>query len=222
MARIFDEKFEATGYDESGWTESVGSGCTIDEDAATSTVSSPSGWGSKCLKLIGAAAKTNYAYNQIGNSAVRYTRIEAIFTDLSNLTSSGACSYIGFATNNALSVFCWILRAVHDGTNIKAQILVYYDGSAVATSSGPTLEEDTRYRFEVKWDGGRFDWKVNGISYTGGDLQSGYAQMGAIVLGGAYTTDVVAATTYLDLVAIDGADWVGAEPSSFVPRITRF
>ena len=62
MSRVLDEKFEGAGYQES-WSETVGTGCTLDEDAATSDTGSPSGSNSQCLKVIGNGSNAVYAEN---------------------------------------------------------------------------------------------------------------------------------------------------------------
>ena len=129
MTRIFDEKFEGAGYEES-WTEAVGAGCTIDQDAATSDVSSPAGWDSQCLKIITASGVANYTYSQIGDGAIRYTRIEAIFTSLSDLTLDAHYFILGGGVNNALATGCFYVSVYRSGGVNYLVFDPYYDGAS--------------------------------------------------------------------------------------------
>ena len=215
MASIFDEKFEDStgdGYDETGWTEVVGTGCTIDSDADVADVSSPANWGSECLKIIHKATKANFAYNVIGDVSIAYTRIEVVLTDLSNVATNGDCFYICGATDGAEDV-CWYIRVEADASD-DARFFLYmlWDGVHTGTFIGDDIIiEDTLYRIEIKWDGtnDRIGWKINGVLQDEEDLVAGHKDQGNLLTGWFLTTNVVDGEFYADLVAIDNADWVG-------------
>jgi len=218
MSRIFDEKFEDStgdGYDETGWTEVVGTGATIDSDADVADVSSPANWGSECLKIIHKATKATYVYNQIGDADIRYTRIEVVFTDLSSLVSTDNRFFIAAAANNALNALCWYLFIRKSVSIIRFTIGALLDGSTHTWSrSDDVIVEDTLYRIEIEWDSSannNMEWRINGVMQDQANLTAGHDDMGAVLLGYNSTTDVVDGEFYADLVAIDNADWVGAE-----------
>lgn len=218
MSRIFDEKFEGAGYEESGWTESVGSGCTINEDANSSGAGSPANWGSQSLQIVQKAGEANYVYNQIGDGDTRYTRIEVVITDLSGITADSERFYIAAAINNALNELCWYIRAEAQGSDIRFHIIYSLDGSSSSDAwSDDVITEDTLYRIEVEWDSSannNFEWRINGVMQDQANLVAGNVDMGAISVGYVNTISTVDGEFYVDLVAIDNADWVGAEPGA--------
>jgi len=210
MSRFFDEKFEGTGYEEI-WSESLGAGCTINEDAASSDVSSPTGWGTQCLKIITANATGNMVYVAGSDVAVTYTRIEAIFTDLSNLTSDDQYFIIAFGSNGILSNYTWRLL-IYRASGVNYILFdPFYDGSGHPDVAA-VAAEDTRYRFEVRWDTANnlYECKINGTSVRNGSLTTGSVQLGALVIGD-NGTGGRGWTGYFDLIAIDDAAWVGSE-----------
>ena len=221
MARIFDEKLEGAGYEEAGWTEQVGIGCTVDEDADPADAGSPSGWESQCLKIIKAANVVTYTFNQIGDAGIRYTRIEVVFTDISNL-GIDEWALTAFATDNAGSNYCWELYVYNNAGTKRLYLQSWHNGIGHGFE-GPAVSEDTRYRIELKWDSTNnlWEWKIDDISQDSGSLTAGHVEMGIIVLGTSQQYgNEPAWEVYYDLIAIDDAGWVGAEPGITVPPTT--
>ena len=215
MARIFDEKFEGAGYEES-WTESVAAGCTIDEDADTADVSNPANWESQCCKIINAGSNAAFAYSQIGDGAIRYTRIEVIFTDLASINDHGDKCHFAGSTSNGLDAWAWALAAANQSGTKKIRFEAYEDGTVSVCYSNNVIAEDTLYRIEVKWDSiaNTWEWKINGVSQDSGSLTAGHTEMGAILLGCTLSTHFPM-THYCDLIAIDDTNWVGVESMIF-------
>jgi hypothetical protein len=221
MARILDEKLEGTGY-QNTWTESVGAGCTINEDAASSDVGSPTDWGSQCLKLITAVGVPNYTYSLLGDGAIRYTRVEIVIT--ARTLDDGTGRLIAVGMNNAGSTYCWRLFIARSGASYLFAVIAFLDGTTQSLYWGSAYSLNTKYRLEIRWDktNNVFDWKVDGTSQGSQSLVAGSVQMGLICAGGDDNPGNNSATFYEDLIAVDNADWVGAEVSAGQPLVKRF
>ena len=231
MSRIFDEKFEGTGYEETGWTEVVGAGSTIDEDQVTSVVSSPSGWGNQCLK-IASTGNDAYTYNNVGAEAITYWRFEFIITAES--VANDGYLIIAYSYQSSFGGTPWYLFLNKDSEgNRKFLVDSQHDGAAHYYFGFPTLALNTKYRFEIMWDAtnDHWGWRIDGVNQpndqdstspvtTNGNLTSTHQSDSGVLILGSFAG--VAFTTYYDLVACDSADWVGAEASTFVPRVTMF
>ena len=221
MARIFDEKLEGAGYEEAGANEAVGAGCTIDEDADSADVSSPSGWDSQCLKFISLAGISNKVdWYEFGPEAIIYYRIEFVITaeSLANTQKNEV-----LALYDSGWAYAFEIRLYQDGSgNLKFRMGSYHDGNIHYYYSFPNLSLNTRYRVEIKWDATNnlWAWKIDGVNQpndqdasdpvtTEGNLTGTHAiNCDQITIGGYATVNM---TIYCDLIAIDDADWVGAE-----------
>lgn len=217
-ASIFDEKFEGAGYEETGWNEVVGAG-TVDEDAASSDVSSPSGWGSQCLKVIAPSGGTSMAYNDFGDNAIAYYRVEVVVT-----SAESANNFMIFHCYNTNGgAFAAVFWGAYDGADLTFALNSYHDGNSNAYNAFGTYSLSTRYRIEIKWDAtnDKWSWKIDGVVQpndqdasspvtTEGNLTDTHqTTVDAIYAGDAWGN--INTTTYYDLIAIDNADWVGAE-----------
>jgi hypothetical protein len=162
MARVLNEKFEAAGYDEAGWTESVGAGSTVDEDIASSDAGSPSQWGSQCLKIIRAASTDAYTYKDV-SFVDTWTRIEVVVAaeGLGNSTQLQiAWAYDATDVKNL-----YILKLAQSAGGVLWFLLnTYLDGSTITGyyATGISVSLNQRYRIEVKWDvtNNAFEWKM--------------------------------------------------------------
>jgi hypothetical protein len=221
MARIFDEKFEGSGYEEgAAWAESVGAGCTINEDAATSDVSSPTDWGSQCLKIIQANTTGNYvAVWGSDASTPIYVRYEFVLTaeSLGNTQVSilfGALDSTGANT-------CFYSVIYQDGSgNLFWGMQWALNGSAF-TNETAAISLNTKYRVEIKWDvvNHLAQYKLNGSAGTAQTLTAGHYNFGVYFFGDAFGANP-GYTAYFDLFAIDDAAWIGAESSGRTTRNT--
>ena len=236
MTKQINEKFEATGYDET-WSggETVGSGGSLDEDANPADVSSPANWGTKCLKAVGDGTANGNAY--VSDSAamlsgsVHYFRLEVVVT-----------SWAGNAdVQDIIQVldggqFAFRLRLYNDSVDNFFLMGVYYDGAYHALFAVETkFNLNTLYRIEVRWDApaDEWEWKINGVLQTNnvdssypitspGTLSSTHATACDLIHLGITTNQEAAATVYYDLVAVDDTTWVGEETAgSLVIPYTR-
>jgi hypothetical protein len=221
MTILINEYFEGTGYEET-WTETVGGSNSIDEDALSSDVGSPDGWGLQCLHIDIPTLDANaYTYRSLGTPAgISYTRVDIIITAES--LSSGENNVLLYLMNPAFSTvfalslnqngggLAFILNSKHDGTNN------FYQGF-------PTVTVGTRYRLEFKWDAtaNKWAWKIDGWSQPNdqdftdpvtleGDLTSTHlTTVGIVFLGAPASVNQAAGETHYDRVVMDDSTWVG-------------
>lgn len=221
-SRIFDEKFEGAGYEEAGASETVGAGCTIDEDADSADAGSPSGWGSQCLKLISLSGVTNYVtWCNFGPQAISYFRFEIVVTSESFDNDQG-CNIVEIQSDGWGT--CFKLTFYQSGGVVILHVLSYHDGASHAFACFSNLSLNTRYRIEVKWDAtdNAWAWEVDGVAQSN-NIDNSNPVTSEGTLTGAHETDCdhlyigntgwqdADTTIYYDLIAIDDADWVGAE-----------
>jgi len=243
MARIFDEQFEETvnggdGYDEANWAENVTGGDTVDQDADPADVGSPSDWGSECLKIIklGTDTKT-WTYNTFGSAftGAYWTRHEIVLTSES-LSDTDTTQLARFYATG-VDVFLTILLRQATGGALQFQVVSYHDGTSNVYTGFPTPTLNTRYRIEIKWDNDNnlWAWRIDGVNQpndqdnsdpveTEGILSATHLTDLKYITCGSNTGGGKAYTAYYDLVAIDDADWVGAEtvPGGVAPTAALY
>lgn len=221
MARIFDEKFETSpGRDES-WSETAGTGSTIDDDANPSDVSSPSGWGSECCKFV-STGNDSYIHTDLGQEADTWSRVEFVLT----AESLGAFNIVQhFIAWSDGWIAAYKVEVRENGSNeLELRLECSHTGSATDYYylSNP-ISLNTLYRVEVKWDATNnvWAWRVNGVDQP--NDQDGTAPITSEgTLTNTHATDIgqvrcglenpaAAMTVYFDLIAFDDADWVGEE-----------
>lgn len=214
MTRKWDEKFSAAGYDES-WSigEVVDAGSSLDEDADPADVSSPSGWGTKCLKAvtanIGDSARVGHSVG--GAADWVYWRLEFVVTAES--LANGETMQLFFAENSGATINAISLSVDQDAGALRAVFGVDEDGTETFYTSAIVL--DTRYRFECKYDiaNNAWEWRMDGVTKNSGSLSSTHStDFGTIAIGILAVDNI--ATGYFDLFAVDDADWIGAESSA--------
>src|SRR4030043_311003 len=113
MALIFDEQFEATGYDEtaagvgSDWVETNAGGGTLDEDFAVSDVETATGlslptWGDQCVKLAGGTSEVSIRQVLDSGQTDFYLRFDLILGNVADLPNSTLMNLV-YATDGAVS-----------------------------------------------------------------------------------------------------------------------
>jgi hypothetical protein len=219
MARIWDEKFEGAGYEET-WSpgEILGAGCTLDEDYACSSIGSPSTWDSQCLQcVVDTAGDANYVRHNFGSDIpIAYYRVEFIVHSLT-LASYADMNILRVVDSGFGSLFA--VTIYNDATNNR--LCFYRSLDAPETHhTGAILTLDQKYRVEVKWDNTNdaWEWKVDGSSQHSGSF-TGDNSSRNIYLGSTSRVN----ETYIDNFAIDDSGWVGAEAAGGgVGAIKRF
>ncbi len=219
MARVWNEKFETSDYDET-WSvgESTEGLSTIVQNTATSEVSSPTQWGAQCLKCVSVGTTDEQAYvahNPSWSTAMHF-RDEFVITseDLAD-------------TNQNVILKMWNSGAVdpvmevqvrQDSGVLHLRVGVNHDGTGLSFTTGViALSLNTRYRWEGQFDitNDIWEWKIDGTSEASGTLTnpatSHPTDIGVLRLGAGIASNDEAMTIYHDLVAVDDLDWVGVE-----------
>lgn len=183
MATIFNETYEAAGYDNvwNGAPANVTGGNTYDPDYATAI----SGWGSKCLQVVAAADSTNaYIYHELAaNQAITYTRIEVYPTDLSGF-ATGEDALILQMYNKSWTLVYAIYIYNNAGTNYF-RIRSRYNASDNYFLSDNSIAINTKYTIEVYWDNTNdlWSWRVDGVDQGDGTAVSADYSCGIFVVG---------------------------------------
>jgi len=221
MARIFDEKFEGAGSEET-WAETVTSPATLDDDALSSDVSAPSGWGAQCMKNVSTSTSPEATPPYIHHApstpfaGTIYFRFELVLTAESFSDGDFNRLITGWEDGFGPPAFAMsiIQRA---GPVLKLRYGINNDGVGLDFLDGPTMTLNTRHRVEIKWDTTNNLWAVrlDGSAVDDGSLSSSHAvDVGELRVGAGMSTESSseeACTVYHDLIAVDNADWVGAE-----------
>ncbi len=216
MSRFFDEKFEGAGYEESWLGETVGSGCSLDEDANTSDIlGSPPDWDDQCLKVVSASPGFS-VYNSAFFSGEPNTwfRAETIITS----EDLGEIDLVTLYYAQLSGRPAWIVYLYQISGFLFFLFSCNHDGSPNSYISDP-IALNTRYRIEIEWDAtsDTWEWKINGVSQDNGALTLTHEPGINIFHVGVWGGTNNAATIYHDLIAWDDADWVGSEP--YVPSL---
>ena len=221
MATKLDEKFEATGYDQSGWSETAGAGNTVDEDADVADVGSPSGWGSKCLKIAVAGTNSNAITqnNSIAALPDTWVRVEFHWISYSQVGSFNRILLgmdAGFAKLYNLTI-----RDPTGGGDFDIELQIYHDGSSNSFfDTGLSL--NTTYRYEFKWDSTNnvWEWRRDGNTLDSGTLTSTHpTEMSKFYVGIDAANNLDVHTVYWDLITIDDADWVVPDINMIGPQM---
>lgn len=202
---LLDESFEGSGY-ENSWTETVESGCTLDEDSAIPGTP-PDGSGSQCLKAIVTDNTNNdaYATHAIGNTNVWYVRGYIYLSEE------------GFGNNQVLDT----LQTVNVAGSIAAGIQIgqsgagalvckfrYYSNGSINTTADIPISLNTWYNFEYKYDvtAMEWEWRINSVTKHNGSLISSIVTPNKLIAGIKNNYGTGQTTLYTDLVVIDN-DW---------------
>jgi len=210
MARILEEFFEATGYDETGWTESVPGSCVVDEDDDSANAGSPPLWGSQCLKFVLDGAGANcYSYNNsFGDGALRYYALEFKISS-TGFTGDGQQAGVGAVYNAALSASKFLFQLIRSGGLNYLQLWVNDAGTGFSAKYAIQFSLNTLYRIEAKWDGTGNTWElwVNNDAAGSGSLTGASAgtSSGSFILGDILTANE-AHTFRVDRVEVDDAN----------------
>ncbi len=209
MARIIDESFEGTGYEES-WTETIDTGCTLDKDASIPGTPPP-GSGSQNLKSIVVDNTNNNAYaDQLKtNQNISFVRAYVYLSQVGFGNNQGfqGLSILDSSNNPAGRIQIALISGVG---KIRFQ---YYSNGVMQSTSFINLTINTWYRIEYQYDitNMLWGWKIDGVSKANGSLVSATRTPQKMRVGITSHTGTNNTTLYTDLVVWDNADWVGAQ-----------
>jgi len=233
MTRVWDEKLEGTGYEET-WNigETVTAGNTLDEDQATSGVTgAPGNWHAQCLKCETTAISSNaYIYHSEDFGGTLYYRLGFIIA-AENLANDGTLNLAWYADSTfSGGLFCMLFQ--NTGGDLVITVSIYTDSTNTfqSFSSFATVSLDTPYVFEFVVDesagaAGEWDWWLDGVRQpndqdasdpvtTPGNLGTGYLRPTELLQGIVTASVGGTNTVYMDNIAIDNAERVGLPPTA--------
>lgn len=210
MARIVDENFEGTGYEET-WAETVNAGCTLDEDS-TIPGTPPTGAGSQCLKtiIVDGTSESAYALQTKTNQNISYIRAY-IYCSQEGLADTFALRLAALYNSADALVARIIIIQVSGALKFNYQ---YYSGGALQSATAVNMSLNTWYRVEYKYDitNMLWEWQIDGVSQGSGSLSAATLTPDRIVTGiRTVAGNPTQSTVYTDLVVWDDATWPGAE-----------
>lgn len=224
---LLSESFESTkptnsGYDNSGWSETVGSGSVFDTD--NTEVSRPTDGGNQVLKIQKVASNYNAltAKDLASNNAITYTSIYFQY-DTYSLSDGEMISIAEMRDSDGKLAWRLYFKYLSSGSYTRINLRYYNNGSDSnwSTDSTVNLSADTWYKLEVKYDvtNKAYEWKINGTSKGSGSL-TGTLPLGGknFRMGDFYTSKT--ATYYIDKFDVDSAGYL-AEPLSLPDNVWR-
>lgn len=203
-ADILEESFEGEGY-ENSWDETLGSGCTIDED--NTDISPPTGGGSEILKQInpGYADENKTVHSLASEKSDSYTTFYYRLNGLSN-----NAFHTVFVAQDASWHVTWRIDAKRSGGTYTLYLSLYYNGSLQEDVDSVNISLDTWYKIDVKYDvtGTAWEWRLDDVSQGSGSLTGSIA-------GGIQTLELKtttwnashAVTAYWDRIWIDSSEY---------------
>ncbi|HDY67754.1 MAG TPA: hypothetical protein ENH85_08185 [Candidatus Scalindua sp.] len=218
MARIIDENFEGTGYEET-WAETIDAGCTLDEDSVLpGSAPYPVGAGSQCLKAIvlDATYADAYALQTKTNQNISYIRGYVYLSEEGLADNQYFYSFV--LADGASAVVSRIQIAQISGVlNVRFS---YYSNSAIQNTAFTNISLNTWYRIEYKYDITNllWEWRINGVLRNSGSLVANTRTPQKLLIGIQFNIGVAQSTLYTDLVVWDDAAWVGGELSIPIAR----
>jgi hypothetical protein len=207
MARLIDESFEGTGYEES-WTETIGSGNTVNEDASIPGTAPP-GAGSQSLRCVLAGTNGN-AYStraSLSSQTVVYVRayIYIDSADTSDTNEERIIAVKGFVNN-------LMVDYRYTPSNSHHLIFRHYD-SGEQNDGFTTINLDQWYRYEGRYDSSANAWehRIDGVTQNSGSITTPRTDSTDLIIGPHEGARTGATDIYFDLVAWADDDWIGAE-----------
>jgi len=202
---IINESFERNpGYDETGWTPSVGSGCSLNPDFSSIPGTPPPGAGSQCLQSISAASGYQaYANRTLGSEQPKTFTTFYVYLGAEGLgasTQKDICTLADSGGNTPV-----ILRLFKGSSgNLRFRFRLYNAGVWTNYDS-IVISLDAWYKIEIEYDDTNHIWecRLDGTTQGSGSLTgSHYTGIQQWVLGfqgsQAYT-----GTIYFDLIKVN-------------------
>jgi len=231
---IFEETFTGDEFDNT-WAQSTGTAGIVDGNKDTSTVTGApaSTWAPSCLEIIKPGldiafiTQINAFSDNFPN--VHYLRFDFILHS-HNINTNGQNVLIAIAEDYTLSGSnFYILRLWNSGGSLYFRISCLYDGAPHNYLSFNTVDLDTKYRIEVRWDEkeDEWEWKIDGVAQPNnvdsmspvtspGTLLAGHNErLGRMRFGGFWGTSPNTITAYFDNIGVYDTGWADEPSSSF-------
>lgn len=154
-AAYFTETFEATGYDNAVWNETVGSGVVYEDETG---VTPPSGGGSQVLKVEKTGPSYNaWVYGELAAAqVVSYTTLY-VYVGAHGLSSTETMSIFGLYEASYANFLAGASLYVdsYDSDNLKFICDVNHNGTNTTVAwpgAGANVALNTWYKFNIKYD----------------------------------------------------------------------
>jgi hypothetical protein len=213
-AAYFTETFEATGYDNAVWSESVGSGSFVDEDETG--VTPPSGGGSQVLQItkvspnFAAAAICTLPADQVVSYLTYYVYINAHGLASSENRDIMSTWLDGYGDDISLMN---LYVDSYDSNNLKFVFEINDDGTGTTAvawpGAGSAVALNTWYKVNIKYDvtGDAYEVKITpdgGAEATvmSGSLTATHPTAGIRIIKLGNNTDSETMNIYFDNVAV--------------------
>ena len=215
-AAYFTETFEASGYDNAVWSETVGSGSFVDEDETGVT---PDEDGTKTLQItkespnFNAASVATLGVNQVVSYLTFYVYVNAHGLASGELMSFYSSWLDGYADNiSAISLYV----DSYDSNNLKFVFEINDDGvgttSVAWPAAGSAIALDAWYKINIKYDvtGDTYEAKItpsggSEASVMSGSLTATHPTAGLRLIKLGNTGDSETCNIYFDNVAVGTA-----------------
>jgi hypothetical protein len=173
---IIHESFEGSGYEE-GFTETVGTGCTLDEDS-TIPGTPPIDFGSQCLKSVsnatGYEAKADLLYST--EQAKTFTTFY-VYIESEDLAADG--SYKDIATLYDSNASEGLTFRLYKGgqANLKFKFRLKNNGSTSLVYTSTALTLNTWYKIGIKYDDtdNTYEFTIDDSTVSSGSLTGVHA-----------------------------------------------
>lgn len=211
MARLIDESFEGTGYEES-WSETIGSGCTIDEDSS-GPGTLPTNAGSQCLRIVKAASAVNvWTWRQIGNQGNLWFRIY-LYIDSESLSNGQSYDLIAALFTSASDTAAGGVK-LEKTAGGQLQFVFNYNNGSWNDLGSVNISTGQWYCVEYYhgYASGAVQAWVNNVSVGSVSGQSLSRVAASFVIGPRWG-GANGLTMYADLLVVDDAQRVGPESS---------
>lgn len=199
-ANILTESFNADpGYDSPTWTESVGSGSTVDEDSTEQLLP---GGGAQSLKLDKVSPNFNARTERAlaSNQLITYTTFW--FKITASSLANGEVILLWESRSSTPTGFLFVfLRHGVSGHFLRFSVL---NNGVNTTSDTADIDLDVWHRVDIKYDftNSAFEFRLNGVSEYSGAL-TGTVGINTRTIRIGDATNVKAVTTHFDYVIIN-------------------
>lgn len=222
-ASYVNESFETTkptrdGCDESFWTVTQGSGCTVDTD--NTDVSPPPGGGSQVLKMIGNGNGVNNfvrGYIPGGQKSDTWT---TVCIRLAALTDGH--SFYALQTQDSAWTEQFAIAFLRSGSAYTLRVNIRNNGGAQQVVN-KSVSLDTWYKVDIKYDrtNTAYEVLVDDVSEASGSLTGDYALgLYFITMYGMWWYDGFSCTAYWDRIWIDDSEYGYGAGVSAVSSLT--
>jgi hypothetical protein len=206
-ADLLAESFDAAGYDNAGWVETVGAGSTLNEDITD--IADSAGGSTQILKVQKVSPNwAAWATKDLGaDKPISYIQLYV------NVTAEGlgnSTQLLLFHAKDTANNFVTTLnfRQNADGT-YHFYVSRFTGGADTGGTVSGNVNLNTWYKIEIKYDKTNmlWEWKLNGTTIDSGALTNAVSNGIRYIRVGTLGTDAYTVTAYLDALKISSTGY---------------